>query len=95
MPRGGTGVCGGGGRLTGVVEGAVVLEQHHLAVEVDDLLAHPHELLLGLPAGRPGHPVLQLLLHPATARQPDQIKEHQNRLGSEGRKEGEQAPSGG
>lgn len=77
---------GGGGRLTGVVEGAVVLEQHHLAMEVDDLLAHPHELLLGLPAGRPGHPVLQFLLHPATAKQPDQIKESFGKRG-EGRKE--------
>lgn len=78
MRRGGTGVCGGGGLITCVVEGAVVLQQHHLAVEVDNLLAHPHELLLGLPPGRPGHPVLQLLLHSATAKQPDQIKEHEN-----------------
>ena len=62
MRCGGSGACGGG--LTGVVEGAVVLEQHHLAVEVDDLLARPHELLLGLLPGHPGHEVLQLLLQP-------------------------------
>jgi hypothetical protein len=60
MRCGGSRACGRG--LTGVVEGAVVLQQHHLAVEVDDLLAHPHELLLGLLTGRPGHAVLQLLL---------------------------------
>ena len=50
-------------RLTGVVEGAVILKQHHLAMEVDDLLVHTQQLLPGLHPGRPGDPVLQLLHH--------------------------------
>jgi hypothetical protein len=49
--------------LTGVVERAVVLEQHHLAVEVDDLLPHPQQLLRRPRLRRAHRPVLQQL-HP-------------------------------
>ena len=44
---------------TGVVEGAVVLEEDHLAVEVNDLLPHLHHLLSRVLCG--AQPVLQLL----------------------------------
>jgi len=48
--------------LTGVVERAVVLEQHHLAVEVDDLLPHPQQVLRRPRLRRAHRSVLQLLL---------------------------------
>lgn len=44
--------------LTGVVERAVVLEQDHLAVEVDDLLPHPQKLLRRPHLRGAHHPVL-------------------------------------
>jgi len=44
--------------LTGVVERAVVLEQDHLAVEVDDLLPHPQQLLRRPRLRGAHHPVL-------------------------------------
>lgn len=48
----------GRGLLTGVVEGAVVLEEDHLSVEVHDLLPRFHQLHLRL---RSSYLVLQLL----------------------------------
>ena len=53
----------GWGLLTGVVEGAVVLEEDHLSVEVHDLLPHFHQLHLGL---RSSYSVLQLLQRATT-----------------------------
>jgi hypothetical protein len=58
------GTGGREGKLTGVVEQAVVLEQNHLAVQVDDLLPHPHQLLRRPRLRRAHHPVLQLLRSP-------------------------------